>query len=262
MDSSNKKKRQRGKSWSAHVSPSGKSFVGELNGMSVLVRDENHVKDLWRHGCYGKGVMSRSVAGSKVERKERKNAFHGRSLEKQVDDVRAASLLGCAGEPCQLTPEEALYLCSEEKCLTVGSFDAESLWRHFCGLWGGFRRLYCAYWHYRRLGWIVRAGSKMGVDFVLYREHPGAVHAEHSVVVTGSRESWAELLGIGRVSENVRKTLVLCRVTMSEEGEEQESSLDKTLAGSSVSEWIYKRWATNRTRDAAEDEDDKAWSDD
>jgi hypothetical protein len=59
------KKRKSGnnnRGWSALKSPSGKLFSGVLNGNGLIVGAEQDVKDLWFHGCYGKGLMSRSRA--------------------------------------------------------------------------------------------------------------------------------------------------------------------------------------------------------
>ena len=98
----------------------------------------------------------------------------------------------------------------------------------------------------------------MGVDWVLYQDHPGREHATHSIIVQEVAEtmSWPELLGIGRVSENVRKTLVLCRVSL------HAGSLEEVVANSRIEEeLVYKRWATNRTRDG-EYGVEAVWSDD
>ena len=133
------------------------------------------------------------------------------------------------------------------------------MWNRYCEMHGRFRLLYFAYHHYRQLGWVVRGGSKMGVDMVLYEDHPGAVHATHSVMVQEEAVmmTWPELLGIGRVSENVRKTLVLCRVHL------RGDTMDDVLRSSMVvDELVYKRWATNRTRDGQWGDDDADWSDD
>ena len=88
------------------------------------------------------------------------------------------------------------------------------------------------------------------------------MHAQHSVLVLDAEQpppAWPELLGIGRVSENVRKTLVLCRVR----APAAPASLQQTLAeGCVVEELAYRRWATNRTRDAGQEDAEPDWSND
>jgi tRNA-splicing endonuclease subunit Sen2 len=184
------------------------------------------------------------------------NPFHGSGA---VQSPRA--LLNTDCEPCHLTPEETLYLAHVEQCLRIEpAMSSPELWSYFSQHHERFALLYFVYQHYRQLGWVVRAGSKMGVDWVLYQDHPGAVHAQHSVIVQEQSEamSWPELLGIGRVSENVRKTLVLCRVELAKE----ETDIDELVGKSSVlEELVYRRWATNRTRDG-NGEDEPDWSGD
>ena len=54
------------------------------------------------------------------------------------------------------------------------------------------------------------------------------------------------LLGIGRVSENVKKNLVLCRVELPER---QPPTLDTILEARVVDELKYSRWAPSSTRE-------------
>ncbi len=256
-----KKKRKTGVS--SLQSPRRLQVQAELNGIGALVLSEQQGRDLWTHGCYGKGVLSRSRAERLTPQQQQRreaptaaNPFHGSGPVRSPRE-----LLGVAHEPVQLTPEETLYLLSAEECLVlVPPLGAEEAWEHFGRGQARLGLLYFAYQHYRGLGWVVRAGSKMGVDLVLYQDNPGLVHAQHSVLVLDAARpppAWPELLGIGRVSENVRKTLVLCRVR----APPAPASLRQTLAeGCVVEELAYRRWATNRTRDAGQEDAEPDWS--
>ncbi len=247
-------------------SPRQLQVRAELHGNGALVLSEQSGRDLWTHGCYGKGVLSRSKAerlGPQSQQQRREattaaNPFYGSGPVKSPQE-----LLGVAHEPVQLTPEETLYLMEAEECLQlVPPATAEEAWKRLAAGQARLPLLYFAYQHYRRLGWVVRAGSKMGVDLVLYQDNPGTVHAQHSVLVLDAAlppPTWPELLGIGRVSENVRKTMVMCRVALAADV----STMEATLAGSHVvEELVYRRWATNRTRDQGQEGAEPDWSDD
>jgi tRNA-intron lyase len=262
------KKRKAGGA-SSLQSPRGLRVEAELTGNGALVLSEQQGRELWTHGCYGKGVLSRSraerlggagrpAAQQRREAPSAANPFHGSGPVRSPRE-----LLGVAHEPVQLTPEETLHLLHAEECLVlVPPLDAETLWARLGAGQARLGLLYFAYQHYRGLGWVVRAGSKMGVDLVLYQDNPGLVHAQHSVLVLDAAlppPAWPELLGIGRVSENVRKTLVMCRVRVPP----TPASLEQTLAeGCVVEELTYRRWATNRTRDAGQEDAEPDWSDD
>ena len=260
-----KKKKQRSGATSLR-SPSSLRVRAELHGNGSTVLGEADGRALWSHGCFGKGMLSRSRAeryerasGGKRAVREPPSAaspFHGTA------PVRAAApVLGVSYEPVLLTPEETLYLMHCEKCLeTVPPKSAEETWIFFKAMHARIPLLFFAYLHYRRLGWVVRAGSKMGCDLVLYEDHPGAVHATHSVLVLDASQalpSWPELLGIGRVSENVRKTLVMCRVRVA-----GETLAEVERDSAVVEETVYRRWATNRTRDEGGADAEPDWSDD
>lgn len=173
MQGSIKKRKSGGGASSLH-SPRRLQVQAELNGNGALVRSEQQGRDLWTHGCFGKGVMSRSRAerlGPQPGKQRREaptaaNPFHGSASAARSPH----ELLGVAHEPVQLTPEETLYLMSADECLTLAPPQSvEEAWRHFAGGQARLGLLYFAYQHYRGLGWIVRAGSKMGVDLVLYQ---------------------------------------------------------------------------------------------
>ncbi len=243
-------------------SPCGLSLVGELNGNGCLVKSASDCESLWTHGCFGRGLMSRSRPerlSALAQRREASSAaapFYGSGPVKSPQE-----LLGVPNEPVHLTPEETIFLMHAQDCLRLEpARSIEQVWKYFAELHPRLPLLYFAYQHYRKLGWIVRAGSKMGCDLVLYQDNPGLVHAQHSVLVLDNAlplPSWPELLGIGRVSENVRKTLVMCRIQLGPSVQ----TLDDVLNGSFVAEeLVYRRWATNRTRDDNGEEPD--WSDD
>ena len=88
--------------------------MAEFNGNGSLVKNDADVSALWRHGCYGKGILSRSRAdrlrGKGAPKKPTpENPFHGKGNVRPLNPV-----LGIDSEPAQLTPEETIYLMHVE----------------------------------------------------------------------------------------------------------------------------------------------------
>ncbi|ORZ23259.1 hypothetical protein BCR42DRAFT_404366 [Absidia repens] len=129
---------------------------------------------------------------------------------------------------------------------------------------------YAAYHYYRSQGWIPKDGLKFGVDFVLYQLGPSYRHAEFAVLIIPCTESssstasssftasghqqytspytWTELLRISRVCNQVKKTLVLCYVTL------PLSTLSASwhlpiLNQCTIRQVVMKRWSPGSNRD-------------
>jgi tRNA-splicing endonuclease subunit Sen2 len=132
---------------------------------------------------------------------------------------------------------------------------------------------YVAYHHFRSLGWVVRAGTKFGVDFLLYNRGPVFSHAEFGIMImpSYSHEYWQTAKGRGerrikeqkdwwwlhcvnRVQSQVKKSLVLCYVEVPPpvgwDGKVQEGDGDVLglLRGYRVREFVVRRWLMNRSR--------------
>lgn len=147
---------------------------------------------------------------------------------------------------------------------------------------------YIAYHHFRSLGWVVRAGIKFAVDWLLYLRGPVFSHAEFAVIVlpaythpywretdtrrkeTNKKESktWWWLHCVNRVQSQVRKSLVLVYIevpppsvlpTVMSESEMKAGNEKGVKAGDvdigrflkqyKVRELVMKRWIPNRERD-------------
>lgn len=203
--------------------------------------------EMHQRGCYGRGLLSRSrperlERGDRLQRRTTAaNPFHGQGVV-----VPLAPVVGVDVEPVVLSAVETLYLAHAERCLA--GLDAASLWARFAETQPRFALLYFVYHHYRQLGYVVRAGGKFGGDFVLYEDHPERCHAQYTVLAQDVRSepnmSWPELLGVGRVAENVSKQLMWCRVHL-----ELGPSVEHMVAHSTMEELSYERWAPNATRD-------------
>ncbi|KAG9300607.1 hypothetical protein G9A89_005207 [Geosiphon pyriformis] len=182
-------------------------------------------------------------------------------------------------EHLQLTLEEAFFLSYGLGCLKIKDCNEKLLsikecWNSFCNAAANhysqqptiqlstasrgaienrrenpFVIRYVAYHYFRSLGWVVRCGSKFGVDYILYEKGPMFNHGEYAVVVlpvySGSSEdplkikgkmpsnfplnclssrppysgfrqnitsSWGWLLSLNRVCSQAKKTVVLCYV--------------------------------------------------
>ncbi|KAI7868526.1 tRNA intron endonuclease [Spinellus fusiger] len=123
-----------------------------------------------------------------------------------------------------------------------------------------FSAHYAAYHYYRSLGWVPKNGAKFGVDFVLYQTGPKFRHADFAVVVLPHRlqdnkdnkdnkdnnHTWKWLLGLNRVCTQVKKTLILCYVTVPANNE---ATFSKTLLKNyKIQEIILKRWSAEKNR--------------
>jgi tRNA-splicing endonuclease subunit Sen2 len=194
-------------------------------------------------------------------------------------------------EPLVLTAEETFYLFSVKQALMLhrsadsgattsrlspGSADDEAtLWRDLATADVTFVKRYCAYRHYRDLGWIPRSGLKYGTDFLLYEYAPDVDHAAYQVVVVAVDGStgglltslsphgaphWRTISTVNRIAAGVLKRMAVCYVTFPDAGADFG---DVAVAGAaSLSAVVVKRWAPHRARppsasaDPAADEDD------
>jgi tRNA-splicing endonuclease subunit Sen2 len=133
-----------------------------------------------------------------------------------------------------------------------------------------FMLSYVAYHHFRSLGWVVRAGTKFGVDFLLYNRGPVFSHAEFAIMIMPSyshefwqtdegkrsrriqeQKDWWWLHCVNRVQSQVKKSLVLCYVEIPPPvRDEQAGSTDVAtlLKGYKVREFVIRRWLMNRSR--------------
>lgn len=124
---------------------------------------------------------------------------------------------------------------------------------------------YAVYHHFRSLGWVPRAGTKFGVDWLLYTRGPVFDHAEFGLMVIpsysdpfwegsgkkGPPKTWQQLHSVVRVLSQVMKSLVLVYVNVPPPPT-LEKSLEKGFAEAlkhySVREITVKRWSSNRNR--------------
>eukprot|EP00210_Caulerpa_lentillifera_P009679 g9235.t1 len=96
-----------------------------------------------------------------------------------------------------------------------------------------FQTLFRVFVHFKNKGWFLRSGVNYGSDFVLYDQHPSAVHAAYSVVILHQGESISllDLQATYRLCNQVSKGLLL--VQASDEIEIRE----------------VKRWISSRNQD-------------
>lgn len=126
---------------------------------------------------------------------------------------------------------------------------------------------YVAYHHFRSLGWVVRAGTKFGVDYLLYNRGPVFSHAEFAVMILPSyshaywsteegkqarrikeQKDWWWLHCVNRVQSQVKKSLVLCYVDVPPPVEGEVGNVAEVLKGYKVREFVIRRWLMNRSR--------------
>ena len=129
---------------------------------------------------------------------------------------------------------------------------------------------YVVYHHFRSLGWVVRAGTKFGVDFLLYNRGPVFSHAEFAIMIMPSyshefwqteegkrsrriqeQKDWWWLHCVNRVQSQVKKSLVLCYVEIPPPIQDDQvgvTDVAKLLKGYKVREFVIRRWLMNRSR--------------
>ncbi|KAK7396273.1 hypothetical protein VNO78_17158 [Psophocarpus tetragonolobus] len=192
------------------------------------------------------------------------NSVHLAVGEEQLDLLDKA----CFGRPVrtvekdkhwfQLSFEEAFYLCDSLKCLKINGSDTgpqnEELWNYMKSQKEAFPYFYKAYSHLRLKNWVVRSGAQYGVDFVVYRHHPGRVHSEYGVLVlsdeddkdlNGRLEVWSDFHCTTRLLGSVAKFLLVLYVNKNGNG--NESPL--CLSNYTVEERTITRWSPEQSRE-------------
>lgn len=134
-----------------------------------------------------------------------------------------------------------------------------------------FMLSYVVYHHFRSLGWVVRGGTKFGVDYLLYNRGPVFSHAEFAVIILPSysdpawskdaemrdhvskreKKHWSWLHCVNRVNSQVKKTLLLVYVDIPPTSAHLDDpmDIDGILKRYKIREFVLKRWLSNRMRD-------------
>lgn len=126
---------------------------------------------------------------------------------------------------------------------------------------------YVTYHHFRSLGWVVRPGTKFGVDYLLYNRGPVFSHAEFAVIILPSyshaywqteegklsrrvqeQKDWWWLHCVNRVQSQVKKSLVMCYVEVPPPAQGEVANVADLLKGYKVREFVIRRWLMNRSR--------------
>lgn len=116
--------------------------------------------------------------------------------------------------PLELSLLEAVFLV-EEGMLRIYSGTREMSTEEFQEVvsrsFSNFKELYRVYEDIKSQGFTVRSALKYGADFAVYRLRPGLEHAPFLVKVV-SKDQYldpGDIVGWGRISHSVRKTLLL-----------------------------------------------------
>lgn len=221
-------------------------------------------------GPCGKANLSRSVPSYDVPDAAPPAALKGRAMRQLLAMEEGAENTARQGERqdvehLQLTLVEAFYCTFVINCLVIVGRDAELMdpqktWQMFCERAPAFPTRFVAYCRYRAVGWLPRSGIKYGVDWVLY---PAAAkkhaHSPYCVVLqedgecSGSQKgtergagklydrSWVRLQNRLRLVKNVAKTLVIARISRSE-NVDLTKSFETAFRVVQVAEMTVDRW--------------------
>ena len=261
------------------------AFEAVLLGFGVWVFDPEGIAWLVRGG-FGKGILSRSQpsffrtggerAVSSGEKSVLREPFHAKRAA-----PRLKSGLDGGVEQLQVSFLECFFLHDTTESLSIRLGDVlgtprgeplskEDLWSALVTR-GGERFVidYCAYCHYRTMGWVVRGGLKYGVDFILYSKGgPLVKHGELAVriQVEGSEplpdgspsttfltadqiNRLSDLQSLSRVTETVSKGLLLCLVSWEEGGTSPTWSSPSIMSKMKIKDHIVRRWDPSKTRE-------------
>ncbi|KAI8056491.1 tRNA intron endonuclease [Gilbertella persicaria] len=239
-------------------------------GRFVWIHDQTSITQLYHAGSFGKGSLSRSQATwftrtlkqnsnsleditteRRKKRRQQHNIDHSTSSVLKLLDFTLHQDV----EKFQLDLYEAFFLVYGLNALTIQDskqtpLSIQDCWHTFCKADSSFHFKYAAYHYYRSLGWVPKNGSKFGVDFVLYQRGPSFRHADYAVVIMPvytdkeEQKSWQWLLRLNRVSNQVKKTLVLCHVTIP-----TTITSHLQLNEYSIKQVTYERWSPQRNRE-------------
>ncbi|CAG8530708.1 3257_t:CDS:2, partial [Paraglomus occultum] len=221
-------------------------------GKGTLSRSE----PLW--ACNYDKISSRNVVGGQLVKTDGK--LSGISADEETSTVCSTTVkdVGSAVEivdpstmeRLQLHLEEAMFLLYGLGILDIcdvnkRQLSIEECWTEFCLAghepptdtteqqsnldidWNNSFIIYYTVYHYfRSLGWVVKDGTKYGVDYLLYEKGPPFNHSQYAVVIVpvhdapGTKSSnseaplklWQSIMSLSRVCGSVRKTIVLCHV--------------------------------------------------
>lgn len=190
-----------------------KKIRATFNGFSVVVSDEEDMKNIISMGYFGKANFSRSYPQFYQESREniirkrqldnRKKYFHKTQRpakviiapdsdsdnEEYFTNLAPKYELDYSGlkEDVWLGLEEAFFLTSAVHCLDI-CYKGEILavgdvWARFTQTQSSFRRNFVVYYYYKAKNWIVKPGIKFGGDFLLYKQGPPFFHASYVVII-------------------------------------------------------------------------------
>ncbi|EPB90469.1 hypothetical protein HMPREF1544_02678 [Mucor circinelloides 1006PhL] len=262
------------------IKPSPKpSCTGTFMAFGKFIWVQKGQSQLYNQGFFGKGDLSRSgptwlertVEQNKssleeitVERRRKRRQKNNGSeavVADNADTWTSNELLDATChtdvENFQLDLYEAFFLVYALNALSVvlpGNqvpLSMADCWSTFCKANPAFHSHYAVYHFYRSLGWVPKTGSKFGVDFVLYQSGPSFRHADYAVIVmplTNSKleepKSWDWLLRLNRICTQVKKTLILCYVTIPDD-----TTSFSNLDDYCIRQVIYKRWSPQKNRE-------------
>ncbi|CAJ0587959.1 unnamed protein product, partial [Mesorhabditis spiculigera] len=146
---------------------------------------------------------------------------NGKKRGKQAaNGQNGKNLVRCTDTQLRLNVEETLFLCwrgtivafKEESLL-----DCQALWEHFTVYndAAAMARQFLVYTRLRDDGWVPAAGTKFGVDYLIYKYGPDYYHATAGVKIASSLAP-SEMIAYNRCLFNARKALIVATVDLPE----------------------------------------------
>jgi tRNA-intron lyase len=201
-------------------------------GQGYYVMDPKHQQLLWEHGCFGKGVLSRSLpskfnaVGWRPRISKKARGLQGQVVPQQQQQQQEQAMT--KEEWMQISVQELLFLDRAGFQLNIShqqqSITIQQVWECFLQEHGiaastdwwnhAIVLQYVAYHYFRSFGWTVRSGIKFGCDWLLYERGPTHDHAPYAIKVLNRMEdgTWTDCTRSLRLLTNVKKTLRYCIV--------------------------------------------------
>ena len=242
----------------------------------LIVTSPNQVTALHSNGAFGVVLVNRRLedqarpvisdwtpGSDNIQPSEHLDLEEGGDKEKPMSWAQMKETEESEETELFLELSEAFFLSYSLGCLIVSDGQTElsplQQWRRFTPLQPDFPVVYRVYHHYRSRGWVVRSGSTLGADWVLYKGSPSLSHSTYTVRVetVDRREgrviqdvvktlSWSDILGASRVTGAVKKDLLVARVGV--RADKCDWLSPNCLAGMTVTTSRLRRWVPGDMR--------------
>lgn len=204
---------------------------GHLIEQTILIKSYEEAKELWSLNCYGYNLLSKGEP--QPHPSSHSQSSYGLSLN-------SLSLHSLCEELYSVSLVEAYYLLKYTPHLfELKHHSLASAYQAFCTLQGTFQVDWLVYESLKQASWIVKNGSKYGVQHLLYTENPGQGHSIYGVLLEEEQgPSWHHLVSVIRTLDQVKKKLMVCSVEHPQGRALKDAPVKPSVRRIHVSRWL------------------------